>query len=251
MSRTTRSTTGPGFTERLARAAAMHPWRTIGVFTMALLLAGVAHRDAPEQRPDARGRLPRAQARQHGRLRAHPGPPRRRRQVTDFVIVRNETKTVDDSGLQGLRRTSSRRDRRARRRCRRVHCDHLPDRRPEPCLEGQARDADLDHDGRRHGRGDQERRGRPRRRDQGGARRLRRRADRQRQPERHGHETRRVRPAEGRDPRHAGRPGRAGDRLRRRAGGLHAARPERREHRPCDRAHRADRPALPGRPSSP
>ena len=96
MSRTARSTAGPGFTERLARSGASHPWRTIGAFTLALVLAGVAiatllgsgltsEAGFRGHKPDSMVGFELMQDRLAG------GD-----QVTDFVIVRSETRTVDD-----------------------------------------------------------------------------------------------------------------------------------------------------------
>jgi RND superfamily putative drug exporter len=100
MSRTTAPTTRPGFTERLARAAAIHPWRTLAVWvaliavavvgTATLLGSGLTQdMQFRGDKPDSLTGLELVQDRLTG--------PQR---FNEFVIVRSEGLTVDDPAYE-------------------------------------------------------------------------------------------------------------------------------------------------------
>jgi putative drug exporter of the RND superfamily len=83
-------------TERLARVCAAHPWRTIGAWIAAVVLAAAAAAFlmaelTTEGRPTNN---PESQRAEKAVERAFPPDPRR--VVTDIVVVRSETRTVND-----------------------------------------------------------------------------------------------------------------------------------------------------------
>jgi putative drug exporter of the RND superfamily len=96
MTRTTKARTGPGFTERLARAAATHPWRTVAVWA-ALVVAAVLSMGS------LLGSGLTSEMQQHGKQPDSATADKLiadrmtgERKMTDFVIVRSERLTVDD-----------------------------------------------------------------------------------------------------------------------------------------------------------
>ena len=97
-SKSTRRRTGKtgGFTERLARASALHPWRTIGIWGVLIVLAVVAIGSLLGSGLTSdmkfRAAKPDSLVGQELLEQRLTGP----RQITDFVIVRSATATVDD-----------------------------------------------------------------------------------------------------------------------------------------------------------
>jgi RND superfamily putative drug exporter len=91
---------GSGLTERLARTSALHPWRTIGIWTALIVLAVVAVVTllGSGLTSDIRFRAdkPDSIVGQELLEQRLTGP----RQITDFVIVRSATTTVDDSAFK-------------------------------------------------------------------------------------------------------------------------------------------------------
>ena len=100
---------GGGFTERLARTSALHPWRTIGIWVVLIVLAVVAIGQllgtGITSDMKFRAAKPDSLTGQELLEQRLTGP----RQITDFVIVRSATVTVDYACLRGLRRRPRRR----------------------------------------------------------------------------------------------------------------------------------------------
>jgi putative drug exporter of the RND superfamily len=90
----------PGFTERLARTSALHPWRTIAVWSvlvaLAVLAIGSLLGSGMTSDMKFRAAKPDSLVGQELLQTRLTGP----RQVTDFVIVRSATATVDDPAFQ-------------------------------------------------------------------------------------------------------------------------------------------------------
>jgi RND superfamily putative drug exporter len=83
-------------TAGLARASAQHPWRVLGIWLLVLVLAGIASRDLTLTNQYTLTNKPesiRADDLLNGRLR--PNDP-----VTETVIVRSSTQTVDDPAFK-------------------------------------------------------------------------------------------------------------------------------------------------------
>ena len=91
---------GSGLTERLARSSALHPWRTIGIWTALIVLAVVAVGTllGSGLTSDIKFRAdkPDSLVGQELLEQRLTGP----RQITDFVIVRSATATVDDPAFK-------------------------------------------------------------------------------------------------------------------------------------------------------
>ena len=91
---------GSGLTERLARAGALHPWRTIGIWTVLIVLAVVAVvtllGSGLTSDIKFRADKPDSIVGQELLEQRLTGP----RQITDFVIVRSATATVDDPAFK-------------------------------------------------------------------------------------------------------------------------------------------------------
>ena len=91
---------GSGLTERLARTSALHPWRTIGIWTALIVLAVVAVGTllGSGLTSDIKFRAdkPDSLVGQELLEQRLTGP----RQITDFVIVRSATATVDDPAFK-------------------------------------------------------------------------------------------------------------------------------------------------------
>ena len=91
---------GSGLTERLARTSALHPWRTIGIWTVLIVLAVVAVGTllGSGLTSDIKFRAdkPDSLVGQELLEQRLTGP----RQITDFVIVRSATATVDDPAFK-------------------------------------------------------------------------------------------------------------------------------------------------------
>ncbi len=68
---------GAGFTERLARTSATHPWRTIGVWMALIVVAVVSMGSLLSQRSHLEHGVPRQQTRQPHRSEARAGPAHR------------------------------------------------------------------------------------------------------------------------------------------------------------------------------
>ena len=87
---------GSGLTERLARTSALHPWRTIGIWTaliaLAVLAVGTLLGSGLTSDIKFRADKPDSLIGQELLEQRLTGP----RQTTDFVIVRSATSTVDD-----------------------------------------------------------------------------------------------------------------------------------------------------------
>ena len=102
--RDTHSTAGAsrssGLTERLARMSALHPWRTIGIWSLLIVLAvlavGSLLGSGLTSEMKFRAAKPDSLVGQELLERRLTGP----RQVTDFVIVRSRTATVDDPAFR-------------------------------------------------------------------------------------------------------------------------------------------------------
>ena len=108
-SRGTRKDRGAGFTERLARTSALHPWRTIGVWAALIVLAVLAVGSLLGSGLTSEKKF---RAGEPGSVTADrlieerlSGPHK----VTDFVIVRSATRTVDDPAFKGYVLDSRRR----------------------------------------------------------------------------------------------------------------------------------------------
>ena len=88
--------TGAGLTERLARAAALHPWRTIAIYAaliaVAVLSVGGLLSSGLTSDMQQRGAKPDSDIGRRLIEERLTGP----QQMTDFVIVRSATRTVDD-----------------------------------------------------------------------------------------------------------------------------------------------------------
>ena len=91
---------GSGLTERLARTSALHPWRTIGIWTALIVLAvitvGTLLGSGLTSDIKFRADKPDSLVGQELLEQRLTGP----RQITDFVIVRSATTTVDDSAFK-------------------------------------------------------------------------------------------------------------------------------------------------------
>ncbi len=91
---------GTGLTERLARTSALHPWRTIAIWAALIVLAVVAVGSllgsGLTQDMKFRAAKPDSLVGQELLEQRLTGP----RQVTDFVIVRSGTATVDDPAFK-------------------------------------------------------------------------------------------------------------------------------------------------------
>ena len=89
-----------GFTERLARTSALHPWRTIGLWAVLIVLAVVAIGQllgtGITSDMKFRAAKPDSLTGQELLEQRMTGP----RQITDFVIVRSDTATVDYASFQ-------------------------------------------------------------------------------------------------------------------------------------------------------
>ena len=89
-----------GFTERLARASALHPWRTIGLWVVLIVLAvaaiGQLLGTGLTSDMKFRAAKPDSLTGQELLEQRLTGP----RQITDFVIVRSATVTVDDPAFK-------------------------------------------------------------------------------------------------------------------------------------------------------
>jgi RND superfamily putative drug exporter len=100
MSRTTAQKTRAGFTERLARAAATHPWRTVGAWValIALAVLGTATLlgSGLTQEMEFRGDKPDSLIGQELVQDRLTGPLR----MNEFVVVRSATLTVDDPAFK-------------------------------------------------------------------------------------------------------------------------------------------------------
>ena len=100
MSRSTEVTDRPGFTERLARAAATHPWRTLAVWValIAVAVAGTATLlgSGLTQDMQFRGDKPDSLVGQELVQDRLTGPQR----LSEFVIVRSDGLTVDDPAYE-------------------------------------------------------------------------------------------------------------------------------------------------------
>ena len=102
--RDTHSTAGAsrssGLTERLARTSALHPWRTIGIWSLLIVLAvlavGSLLGSGLTSEMKFRAAKPDSLVGQELLEQRLTGP----RQVTDFVIVRSRTATVDDPAFR-------------------------------------------------------------------------------------------------------------------------------------------------------
>jgi RND superfamily putative drug exporter len=95
-----KKTAGRGFTERLARTSALHPWRTIGLWVVLIVLAVVAIGQflGTGMTSDMKFRAAKPDSLTGQELLEQrlTGP----RQITDFVIVRSTTATVDDAAFK-------------------------------------------------------------------------------------------------------------------------------------------------------
>ena len=91
---------GAGFTERLARTSALHPWRTLGVWAVLMVLAvlavGTLLGGGLTSDMKFRAAKPDSLVGQELLEQRLTGP----RQVTDFVIVRSASATVDDPAFR-------------------------------------------------------------------------------------------------------------------------------------------------------
>jgi len=91
---------GGGFTERLARTSALHPWRTIGIWTVLVVLAVVAIGSllgtGITSDMKFRAAKPDSLTGQELLEQRLTGP----RQITDYVIVRSATATVDYASFE-------------------------------------------------------------------------------------------------------------------------------------------------------
>jgi len=91
---------GSGLTERLARTSALHPWRTIGIWAVLIVLAVLAVGSllGSGLTSDIKFRAgkPDSLVGQELLEQRLTGP----RQITDFVIVRSATATVDDPAFK-------------------------------------------------------------------------------------------------------------------------------------------------------
>ena len=89
-----------GFTERLARTSALHPWRTIGLWAVLIVLAVVAIGQllgtGLTSDMKFRAAKPDSLTGQELLEQRLTGP----RQITDFVIVRSDAMTVDDPAFK-------------------------------------------------------------------------------------------------------------------------------------------------------
>ena len=98
----TKTTKGAGITERLARAAATHPIRTIAVFLLlvvaAVLGAGTLLGSGITSEMKFRGSEPASITGQRLVEDRLTGP----RKMTDFVIVESATMTVDDPAYKAF-----------------------------------------------------------------------------------------------------------------------------------------------------
>ena len=96
----TRAGAGAGLTERLARTSALHPWRTIGVWAaliaLAVLAVGTLLGGGLTSDIKFRADKPDSIVGQELLEQRLTGP----RQITDFVIVRSDTATVDDPAFK-------------------------------------------------------------------------------------------------------------------------------------------------------
>jgi uncharacterized membrane protein YdfJ with MMPL/SSD domain len=93
-----------GLTERVARACAAHPWRTLAAWAVALVAAVLCLifvmtglTTEPELTND-----PESVRAEEAMARAFPPDPANDPIVTDFVIVRSEARTVDDPAFRGF-----------------------------------------------------------------------------------------------------------------------------------------------------
>jgi RND superfamily putative drug exporter len=89
-----------GLTERLARTSALHPWRTIGLWAalviMAVLAVGSLLGSGLTSEMQFRAAKPDSLVGQELLQQRLTGPQK----VTDFVIVRSETHTIDDAAFK-------------------------------------------------------------------------------------------------------------------------------------------------------
>jgi hypothetical protein len=85
-----------GITERLARASSRHPWRTVGAWIAALMLAfACIALLLPGRLTTEGGAAGNPEFRQAERTEATAFPPDPSRAATDIVLVRSERYTVD------------------------------------------------------------------------------------------------------------------------------------------------------------
>ena len=98
--RNTEAGRSSGLTERLARTSALHPWRTIGVWTalivLAVLAVGSLLGSGLTSDMKFRAAKPDSLVGQELLEQRLTGP----RPITDFVIVRSATRTVDDAAFR-------------------------------------------------------------------------------------------------------------------------------------------------------
>ena len=96
----TRAGRSSGLTERLARTSALHPWRTIGLWALLVVLAvlaiGSLLGSGLTSEMKFRAAKPDSLVGQELLQQRLTGPQK----VTDFVIVRSATRTVDDAAFK-------------------------------------------------------------------------------------------------------------------------------------------------------
>ena len=132
--RTSGTAGNAGFTERLARSSATHPWRTVGIWVaiivVAVLSMGSLLGSGLTSEMKQHGEQPDSAIAQQLIEERMTGE----RKMTDFVIVPVDDAHGRRSGLQGLRDGPRRQDPGARPQGRRGRLDVLPDRRPDDGL---------------------------------------------------------------------------------------------------------------------